>query len=68
MSDRPKPSYECRHQLAEWVRLCCPCATEDAELLRGLLLIVERELVRACRHRTAAGDADRPAGRAGGAP
>jgi hypothetical protein len=44
MSERPKPGYECRHQLAEWVRLHCPCATERGGLLRGLLAIVEREL------------------------
>ena len=54
MPERPKLSYECRHQLAEWVRLYCPCATEDSEFLRGLLVIVERELAAASRrHQTA---------------
>lgn len=51
MPERPKLSYECRHQLAEWVRLYCPCATEDSEFLRGLLVIVERELTAASRRR-----------------
>ncbi len=51
MPEQPKLSYECRHQLAEWVRLYCPCATEDSEFLRGLLVIVERELVAATRRR-----------------
>ena len=50
MPEQPKLSYECRHQLAEWVRLYCPCATEDSEFHRGLLVIVERELAAAlCR-------------------
>lgn len=44
MPNHPKPSYECRHQLVEWVRLHCPCATEHPEFVRGLLAIVEREL------------------------
>ena len=53
MPERPNLSYECRHQLAEWVRLYCPCATEDSEFLRGLLVIVERELAAAAlRHQT----------------
>ena len=49
MPEQPKLSYECRHQLAEWVRLYCPCATEGSEFLRGLLVIVERELTAASR-------------------
>jgi hypothetical protein len=49
MPEQPKLSYECRHQLAEWVRLYCPCATEDSEFLSGLRLIVERELAAAAR-------------------
>ncbi len=54
MPEQPKISYECRHQLAEWVRLYCPCATENSEFLRGLLVIVERELAAVSRrHRTA---------------
>ncbi len=53
MPEQPKLSYECRHQLAEWVRLYCPCATEDSEFLRGLRVIVERELAAALRrHQT----------------
>ena len=52
MPEQPKLSYECRHQLAEWVRLYCPCATEDSEFLRGLLVIVERELAAALRRQT----------------
>lgn len=53
MPEQPKLSYECRHQLAEWVRFYCPCATEDSEFLRGLLDIVERELAAASRrHQT----------------
>lgn len=53
MPERPKLSYECRHQLAEWVRLYCPCATEDSEFLRGLMAIVEGELAAASlRHQT----------------
>lgn len=51
MPERPKLSYECRHQLAEWVGLYCPCATEDSEFLRGLRVIVERELAAASRRR-----------------
>ena len=51
MLEQPKLSYECRHQLAEWVRLYCPCATEDSEFLRGLRVIVERELAAATRRR-----------------
>lgn len=49
MTEQPKLTYECRHQLAEWVRLYCPCASEEPEFLRGLLVIVERELVAATR-------------------
>lgn len=52
MTEQPKLSYECRHQLAEWVRLYCPCATEDSEFLRGLLVIVERELAVVLRRPT----------------
>ena len=66
MPVQPKLSYECRHQLAEWVRLYCPCATEDSDFLRGLRVIVERELAAALRRRPA-GDATPPAGREGGA-
>lgn len=51
MPEQPKLSYECRHQLAEWVRLYCPCAAEYSEFLRGLLVIVERELAAASRRR-----------------
>lgn len=64
MTERPKLSYECRHQLAEWVRLYCPCATEDSEFLRGLLAIVERELAAALRRRPTS-DPTPPAGRGG---
>jgi hypothetical protein len=53
MLEQPKLSYECRHQLAEWVRLYCPCATEDSEFLRGLRAIVERELAAARRSQSA---------------
>ncbi len=47
MPERPKLSCECRHLLAEWVRLDCPCAPEDSEFPRGLLAIVERVLAAA---------------------
>ena len=67
MPEQPKLSYECRHQLAEWVRLHCPCATEDSDFLRGLRAIVERELVAALRRRQSAGDPGRPADSDGGA-
>ncbi len=61
MPEQPKLSYECRHQLAEWVRLYCPCATEDSEFLRGLLVIVERELAAASRRHHTAGKVGGPA-------
>lgn len=67
MPEQPKLSYECRHQLAEWVRLHCPCATENTEFLRGLLVIVERELVAAQRRPSVSADDPNPlAGRDGG--
>ena len=66
MTERPKLSYECRHQLAEWVRLFCPCATEDSEFLRGLLVIVEREIAASLLRRSPVCDPDRTAGRDGG--
>lgn len=65
MPEQPKLSYVCRHQLAEWVRLYCPCATEDSDFLRGLRVIVERELAAALRH--PAGDPAPPVGQEGGA-
>lgn len=67
MTEQPRLSYECRHQLAEWVRLHCPCATEDSDFLRGLRAIVERELAPALRRRQSAGGPERPAGSDGGA-
>ena len=61
MLEQPKLSYECRHQLAEWVRLYCPCATEGSEFLRGLLVIVERELAAASRRRQTTDNGGGPA-------
>lgn len=66
MPEQPKLSYECRHQLAEWVRLYCPCATEDSVFLRGLWAIVERELAAAARRRPT-GDPTPPDDRGGAA-
>ena len=66
MPERPKLSYECRHQMAEWVRLYCPCATEDSEFLRGLRVIVERELAAALSRRPTI-DPTPPDGRGGAA-
>ncbi len=65
MTEQPKLSYECRHQLVEWVRLYCPCATEDSDFLRGLRVIVERELAATLRRQ--AGDSTPPVGQEGGA-
>ena len=66
MPAQPKLSYECRHQLTEWVRLCYPCATEDSDFLRGQRVIVERELAALRRYRPA-GEPSPSAGRDGGA-
>ncbi len=49
MTEQMKLTYECRHRLTEWVRLHCPCAAEDSEFLRGLLIIVEREVATSSR-------------------
>ncbi len=67
MPERPKISYECRDRLAGWVRLHCPCATENSEFLCGLRVIVERELEAAIRSHQPSSDPAPPAGRAGGA-
>lgn len=66
MLEQPKLSYECRQQLAEWVRLYCPCATENSEFLRGLRLIVERELTASFRRQIISGNATPPTGTDGG--
>jgi hypothetical protein len=42
-------SYECREQLAAWLRAHCPCAFDDPEreFYRGLLVICNEEVLRA---------------------
>ena len=52
MPERPKLICECRHLLAERVRLDCPSAPEDSESLRGLVAIVERILAAALGRQT----------------
>jgi len=42
------PSYECREELAQWMRQCCPCSMDDPDRVfyLGVLAICETEVER----------------------